>query len=69
MFFVTLLSIPEKDIRIAWQVFDIDGNGEVDIHEFKQIMAMLRANTPIATSRRSQTKDVRLCNAHRSAER
>ncbi|XP_074287094.1 calcium uptake protein, mitochondrial-like [Silene latifolia] len=43
IFFVTLLSIPESSFSVAFKMFDIDNNGEIDRDEFKQVMALMRA--------------------------
>ncbi|XP_057524348.1 calcium uptake protein, mitochondrial-like [Amaranthus tricolor] len=42
IFFVTLLSIPESSFSIAFKMFDIDKNGEIDRDEFKKVMALMR---------------------------
>ncbi|XP_039027812.1 calcium uptake protein, mitochondrial-like [Hibiscus syriacus] len=44
IFFVTLLSIPESSFSIAFKMFDVDNNGEIDKEEFKKVMALMRAN-------------------------
>ncbi|KAI3701521.1 hypothetical protein L6452_26670 [Arctium lappa] len=43
IFFVTLLSIPETSFSIAFKMFDLDNNGEIDKEEFKKVMALMRA--------------------------
>ncbi|XP_022143166.1 calcium uptake protein, mitochondrial-like [Momordica charantia] len=42
IFFVTLLSIPESSFSVAFKMFDIDNNGEIDREEFKKVMALMR---------------------------
>ncbi|KAK8544761.1 hypothetical protein V6N13_045840 [Hibiscus sabdariffa] len=44
IFFVTLLSIPESSFSIAFKMFDVDNNEEIDKKEFKKVMALMRAN-------------------------
>ncbi|KAJ8535470.1 hypothetical protein K7X08_023190 [Anisodus acutangulus] len=44
IFFVTLLSIPESSFSVAFKMFDLDCNGEIDIYEFKKVMALMRAH-------------------------
>ncbi|XP_011081511.1 calcium uptake protein, mitochondrial isoform X1 [Sesamum indicum] len=44
LFFVTLLSIPESSFSIAFKMFDIDCNGEIDRDEFKKVMNLMRAH-------------------------
>ncbi|KAL8171146.1 hypothetical protein V2J09_022950 [Rumex salicifolius] len=43
IFFVTLLSIPESSFSVAFKMFDIDNNGEIDREEFKKVMALMRS--------------------------
>lgn len=42
IFFVTLLSIPETSFSVAFKMFDIDKNGEIDRDEFKKVMTLMR---------------------------
>nr|XP_023885300.1 calcium uptake protein, mitochondrial-like [Quercus suber]POE69739.1 calcium uptake protein, mitochondrial [Quercus suber] len=54
IFFVTLLSIPESSFTVAFKMFDLDNNGEIDREEFKKVMALLRSqNRQGAQSRNS----------------
>ncbi|ETW09997.1 hypothetical protein, variant 1 [Aphanomyces invadans] len=46
MFFMTLLSIPERQFELAFKMFDDDGNGVIDHREFKEIMDLMRLRTP-----------------------
>ncbi|XP_061350885.1 calcium uptake protein, mitochondrial-like [Gastrolobium bilobum] len=43
IFFVTLLSIPESSFSVAFKMFDLDNNGEIDKGEFKKVMALMRS--------------------------
>ncbi|KAG8071429.1 hypothetical protein GUJ93_ZPchr0006g42452 [Zizania palustris] len=43
IFFVTLLSIPESSFNIAFKMFDLDHNGEIDKEEFKKVMTLMRS--------------------------
>ncbi|XP_022731042.1 calcium uptake protein, mitochondrial-like isoform X2 [Durio zibethinus] len=43
IFFVTLLSIPESSFSVAFRMFDLNNNGEIDREEFKKVMALMRA--------------------------
>ncbi|KAK7347141.1 hypothetical protein VNO80_21668 [Phaseolus coccineus] len=43
IFFVTLLSIPESSFSVAFKMFDIDNNGEIDRQEFKKVMSLMRS--------------------------
>lgn len=42
IFFVTLLSIPESSFSVAFKMFDLDDNGEIEREEFKKVMALMR---------------------------
>ncbi|XP_018633558.1 calcium uptake protein, mitochondrial isoform X3 [Nicotiana tomentosiformis] len=44
IFFVTLLSIPESSFSVAFKMFDLDCNGEIDIDEFKKVMTLMRTH-------------------------
>ncbi|KAF8033882.1 hypothetical protein BT93_C0222 [Corymbia citriodora subsp. variegata] len=43
IFFVTLLSIPESSFEVAFKMFDLDNNGEIDQEEFRKVMALMRS--------------------------
>ncbi|KAG2652294.1 hypothetical protein PVAP13_1NG363900 [Panicum virgatum] len=43
IFFVTLLSIPESSFNVAFKMFDLDHNGEIDKDEFKKVMTLMRS--------------------------
>lgn len=43
IFFVTLLSIPESSFSVAFKMFDLDNNGEIDREEFKKVMDLMRS--------------------------
>ncbi|XP_021757837.1 calcium uptake protein, mitochondrial-like [Chenopodium quinoa] len=42
IFLVTLLSIPESSFSVAFKMFDLDHNGEIDKQEFKKVMDLMR---------------------------
>ncbi|MED6186674.1 hypothetical protein PIB30_069007 [Stylosanthes scabra] len=44
IFFVTLLSIPESSFSVAFKMFDVDNNGEINKEEFKKVMALMRSH-------------------------
>lgn len=52
IFFVTLLSIPESSFSVAFKMFDIDSNGEIDRDEFKKVMALMRSQNRQGASHR-----------------
>ncbi|KAG0533838.1 hypothetical protein BDA96_04G227400 [Sorghum bicolor] len=43
IFFVTLLSIPESSFNVAFKMFDLDHNGEIDKDEFRKVMTLMRS--------------------------
>ncbi|GMI89190.1 hypothetical protein like AT4G32060 [Hibiscus trionum] len=52
IFFVTLLSIPESSFSIAFKMFDLDQNGEIDREEFKKVMTLMRSQNKQAARHR-----------------
>ncbi|KAK3002292.1 hypothetical protein RJ639_021222 [Escallonia herrerae] len=52
IFFVTLLSIPESSFSVAFKMFDLDNNGEIDKNEFQKVMALMRAQNRQGASHR-----------------
>lgn len=47
--FTTLLAIPPKYSRIAFRMFDTDGNGCVDVEEFKDMIKLVGQSNPITS--------------------
>ncbi|KAK9100523.1 hypothetical protein Scep_023953 [Stephania cephalantha] len=45
IFFITLLSIPESSFSVAFKMFDIDNDGEIDKEEFKKVMELMRTHS------------------------
>ncbi|KAL1372212.1 hypothetical protein HN51_002354 [Arachis hypogaea] len=52
IFFVTLLSIPESSFTVAFKMFDLNNNGEIDKEEFKKVMALMRSQNRQGASHR-----------------
>lgn len=42
IFFLTILSTPERRFEIAFKMFDLDGSGTVDLDEFLQVQSVIR---------------------------
>jgi len=40
-----VLSTPQRNFEIAFQMFDLNGDGEVDIEEFQQVTNTARSQT------------------------
>jgi len=47
VFFTTLLSIPQDDVKTAFMMFDLDDSGTLDREEFKEVLANLREKTRV----------------------
>lgn len=47
--FTTLLAIPPKYSKIAFRMFDTDGNGCVDVEEFKDMIRLVSQSNPITS--------------------
>ncbi|KAK9706255.1 hypothetical protein RND81_07G113700 [Saponaria officinalis] len=42
IFLLTVLSIPESSFSVAFKMFDLDHNGEIDREEFQKVMSLMR---------------------------
>jgi len=58
LFFVTLLSIPEKSFQVAFKLLDEDGNGRVDQQEFMKVMSLVKKLSPAANQTTSEAGGV-----------
>ncbi|XP_065850325.1 calcium uptake protein, mitochondrial-like [Euphorbia lathyris] len=52
IFFVTILSIPESSFSVAFKMFDLNNNGEIDREEFKRVMSLMRTQNRQGASHR-----------------
>lgn len=52
VFFTSLLSIPPKYFRIAFEIMDKDNNNQVDSEEFKKVMKVIQSHNPILQAAR-----------------
>lgn len=52
IFLVTMLSTPTRHFEIAFHMFDIDGNGNIDIGEFEQLNQIIRNQTTLGQRHR-----------------
>lgn len=52
LFCQTLLSIPSSSFRIAFDMFDLDGNGTIDANEFETVMRSMRSRSPLTSGKR-----------------
>jgi Ca2+-binding EF-hand superfamily protein len=47
MFFIVLLGIPHRYFQVAFRMFDKDSSGSIDFDEFKGVIEVVRAQSPI----------------------
>jgi Ca2+-binding EF-hand superfamily protein len=52
VFLLTVLSTPPKSFEVAFKMFDINGDGEVDHFEFEQVASVIRASGPVGQRHR-----------------
>ncbi|PNI75453.1 MICU1 isoform 4, partial [Pan troglodytes] len=45
IFLTTVLSTPQRNFEIAFKMFDLNGDGEVDMEEFEQVQSIIRSQT------------------------
>ncbi|CAF3813699.1 unnamed protein product [Rotaria sp. Silwood1] len=55
IFLVTLLSTPKRCFQIAFQMFDLDGNGNFDFDEFTKLKNLIREQTTIGQKHRDHS--------------
>ncbi|XP_050393744.1 calcium uptake protein 1, mitochondrial isoform X2 [Patella vulgata] len=55
IFLLTVLSTPPRNFQIAFQMFDLNGDGEVDSEEFEKVQQILRSQTSIGMRHRDRT--------------
>mmetsp|Transcript_5348 Transcript_5348/g.12914 ORF Transcript_5348/g.12914 Transcript_5348/m.12914 type:complete len:425 (-) Transcript_5348:106-1380(-) len=53
IFFTTLLGIPESKFSLAFRMFDLNENGDIDQQEFSAMLEVLKAKNPVAAAARS----------------
>ncbi|XP_076800995.1 calcium uptake protein 1, mitochondrial-like [Clavelina lepadiformis] len=52
IFLLTVLSTPQRNFEIAFRMFDLNGDGEVDMDEFQQVNNAARSQTSIGMRHR-----------------
>ncbi|XP_063726992.1 calcium uptake protein 1, mitochondrial-like isoform X1 [Symsagittifera roscoffensis] len=52
VFLLTVLSTPAKNFEFAFKVFDINGDGVVEHHEFEQVASVIRASGSVGKRHR-----------------
>lgn len=53
IFFMTMLSLPASRFKIAFEMFDIDGNGTLDQKEFASMIEVLKSKSSMGKSSKS----------------
>lgn len=53
LFFITLLSIPEHEFRIAFKMIDTDANGKIDQDEFLEVLNVMKNRSAVGQRQRT----------------
>ncbi|XP_045437698.1 calcium uptake protein 1, mitochondrial isoform X5 [Pipistrellus kuhlii] len=54
IFLTTVLSTPQRNFEIAFKMFDLNGDGEVDMEEFEQVQSIIRSQTSMGMRHRDR---------------
>ncbi|XP_026537038.1 calcium uptake protein 1, mitochondrial [Notechis scutatus] len=55
IFLTTVLSTPQRNFEIAFKMFDLNGDGEVDMEEFEQVQSITRSQTSMGMRHRDRS--------------
>lgn len=55
IFLLTVLSTPSRNFQIAFQMFDLDGNGTVDYDEFMKVQNIIQSQTSMGKRHRDHS--------------
>ncbi|XP_003408937.1 calcium uptake protein 1, mitochondrial isoform X1 [Loxodonta africana] len=55
IFLTTVLSTPQRNFEIAFKMFDLNGDGEVDMEEFEQVQSIIRSQTSMGMRHRDRS--------------
>ncbi|KAF8372456.1 micu-1, partial [Pristionchus pacificus] len=54
LFLMTLLSTSPKDFEVAFQIFDINGDGALDVNEFRRVQELVMSQTMVGQKHRDR---------------
>ncbi|XP_032805892.1 calcium uptake protein 1, mitochondrial isoform X2 [Petromyzon marinus] len=55
IFLTTVLSTPQRNFEIAFKMFDLNGDGEVDLEEFERVQSIVRSQTSMGMRHRDRS--------------
>uniref|UniRef100_A0A8K9XIE0 Calcium uptake protein 1, mitochondrial n=1 Tax=Oncorhynchus mykiss TaxID=8022 RepID=A0A8K9XIE0_ONCMY len=55
IFLTIVLSTPQRNFEIAFKMFDLNGDGEVDLEEFEQVQSIIRSQTSMGMRHRDRS--------------
>ncbi|GMR48333.1 hypothetical protein PMAYCL1PPCAC_18528, partial [Pristionchus mayeri] len=55
LFLMTLLSTSPKDFEVAFQIFDINGDGALDVNEFRRVQELVMSQTMVGQKHRDHS--------------
>ncbi|XP_063047480.1 calcium uptake protein 1, mitochondrial [Engraulis encrasicolus] len=55
IFLIFFLSTPQRNFEIAFKMFDLNGDGEVDLEEFEQVQSIIRSQTSMGMRHRDRS--------------
>lgn len=55
LFLMTLLSTSPKDFEVAFQIFDINGDGDLDVNEFRRVQELVMSQTMVGQKHRDHS--------------
>ncbi|GMT25072.1 hypothetical protein PFISCL1PPCAC_16369, partial [Pristionchus fissidentatus] len=55
LFLMTLLSTSPKDFELAFQIFDVNGDGALDVNEFRRVQELVMSQTMVGQKHRDHS--------------
>ena len=59
LFFQTMLALPDRQVALAFHLFDENGDGSLDKAEFQKVMEIMRQKTPVGKQDKSMKYSVK----------